>query len=140
MPTRPRLLILDDDDALRETLSEVFWQAGYSISQADSAHGALAIVRKRGIDCSILDVHLPDSCGIGVFREAVQLQPKLRGILTSAAGTPALRGAAMRAGAFFFLDKPFRIEPILGLVARAVRGESRPELPAPGAPERRGLW
>jgi DNA-binding NtrC family response regulator len=132
MVRAPRLLILDDDDALRDSLVEVFELEGYQTYAADCARSALEIVRFRSVDCGVLDLHLPDADGLGVLREAVRLRPGLRAILTSAAGTPEVRGAALEAGAFFFLDKPFPPQPLVGLVARALRGESRPELPARG--------
>ncbi|MBK9384197.1 MAG: response regulator [Planctomycetes bacterium] len=132
MVQAPRLLILDDDDALRDSLVEVFDREGYRTFAADCARAALEIVRFRSIDCGVLDLHLPDADGLGVLREAVRLRPGLRAILTSAAGTPAVRGAAIEAGAYFFLDKPFPPQPLVGLVARALRGDSRPELPARG--------
>lgn len=129
MTESPSVLVVDDDDNLRESLSEAFEREGYLTYQADCSAAALEIVERHPVACSVFDVHLPDGTGVSLFTQAVRLNPALRVILTSAAWTPALRGAAHAAGAYFYLDKPFLLPLMLDLVERAIRGESRPEFP-----------
>ncbi len=134
MSRNTSVLVVDDDDGLRESLLEAFDREGYRTYQADCGSVALDILERHPVDCSVLDVHLPDATGFTVYSQAVRHQPGLRAIFASAAGTPDLRGAALEAGAFFFLDKPFLLPLMLNLVARAVRGESRPEFPQTSFP------
>ena len=113
---KPRLLIVDDDAAIRASLAERFAARGYAVSTAGSGAAALEEIR-RGAELVLLDLMLPRGDGLWVLRKLAEegLEPTV--VVITAHGSVAKAVEAMRAGADDFLEKPF--EP--GLVEEALR-------------------
>jgi two-component system response regulator FlrC len=113
---KARLLIVDDDAAIRASLAERFAARGYAVSTAGSGAEALEQAR-RGVELVLLDLMLPRGDGLwvlGKLREE-ELTPTV--VVITAHGSVTKAVEAMRAGAYDFLEKPF--EP--GLVEEALR-------------------
>jgi DNA-binding response OmpR family regulator len=119
--SRYSVLVVDDDEAHRETLVELLTARGHLAHAAESGDRALEIVRRRVIHAGILDVHMPGLTGIETCRRMLEIVESLPLILMSAEATRGLRVDAMDAGAVSFLTKPIDVERLLGMVDGLLR-------------------
>lgn len=100
-------LIVDDDDALRKVLTLLLSKAGHLVLEADSLDGATHILNEQSVDLVITDLQLSDGNGIDLIRLIKQSYPDAESILLTGHGTTESSVAAMQAGAFDYLTKPF---------------------------------
>lgn len=112
----PHILIVDDERALRHTLSGVFRRMGYRIAEAASGEEALEQIARHAFDVVLLDLKMPGMGGTEVLRAARPLAPDTVFIILTAYGTLDSAIVAIRHGAFDYLLKP---SP-LGEIVRAV--------------------
>ncbi|HEX2673097.1 MAG TPA: sigma-54 dependent transcriptional regulator [Polyangiaceae bacterium] len=116
---RPSVLLVDDEALIRLTLRERLEAAGYEISEAVSGAQARSEFAKSP-DLVFLDFRLPDADGLTLLRELKELSPETLVICLTAHGTLQTAVDAMAAGAFYFLTKPFDVEQVALLAARAL--------------------
>src|SRR5262249_1906377 len=114
------LLLVEDDNAMREMLESLFRQEGYVVSEAASAHAALDLARETDFDVVLSDIKMPGKSGLELVGELRQLRPDTPVVLMTAFGSSASGGDALRAGAFGYTTKPFQPEEVLRTVKRAV--------------------
>jgi DNA-binding NtrC family response regulator len=109
-PLRPpvRLLIVDDDEDLRQSLAEHFRRAGIAVTEAGSAEEALVRAGAR-FDVAVLDLHLPGLDGIELLARLKELQPEVEALMLTAHSSIETAVQAMRRGAYDYLTKPFRL-------------------------------
>ncbi len=123
-PTTASILVVDDDRETRDLLSEVLGEAGYRVVISGSGEEALAIGRQELFDVIISDMRLgTDLNGLDVLRSYKSIQPESEVILITAFGTMESAIEAVKAGAFDYISKPFKIDEVLLQVKRAL--ESR---------------
>jgi DNA-binding NtrC family response regulator len=129
------ILIVDDDDAFRESLAETLGDLGHVIEQAGSGHDALAMLAgDTRIDCMFLDIRMPDLSGIDVLERlrAMPARAALPVVVLTAFATSDNTIHAMRLGAFEHLTKPVGRDAIASLLRKieaSNRGASSPALP-----------
>jgi len=116
---RARLLIVDDDASIRAALAERFEAQGYAVQQAGSGRDGLAAIR-RGTDVVLLDLQLPQGDGLEVLGTVEREGLEATVVVITAHGSVEKAVAAMKAGAYDFLEKPFAPERIEETVRRAV--------------------
>jgi DNA-binding NtrC family response regulator len=104
-----RLLIVDDDDQLRETLTRRFQRAGIKVMAAASGEAAVDKAAQATFDVALLDLHLPGINGIEVLEKLKGLQPELEVILLTGHGNMETAIGAMKRGAYDYLTKPFHL-------------------------------
>jgi DNA-binding NtrC family response regulator len=104
-----RLLIVDDDNDLRQDLVRHFSRAGLTVTAAASAEEALDKAASARHDVALLDLHLPGIDGIELLGKLKELQPELEAILLTAHSSIETAVQAMRKGAYDYLTKPFRL-------------------------------
>ncbi len=114
-----RILIVDDDFGSRESLRQTFSRL-YHVATADSASKALAVLSANPVDLVLLDVMMPEKDGVTLLRELQDLHPDLPCVMVSASAAVRPVVEAMRAGAFDFVIKPFDVDEIRRIVARAL--------------------
>jgi DNA-binding NtrC family response regulator len=108
-PPRPRLLIVDDDDQLRETLARRFERQGMTVRAAGRPDEALAQAAQTRFDLALLDLHLPGMSGVDLLQRLKEQQPELEAILLTAHGSIETAIQAMKRGAYDYLTKPFHL-------------------------------
>jgi DNA-binding NtrC family response regulator len=110
-PSRPaiRLLIVDDDTALRQTLARRFQKQGWHVTEAGSGEEAARLAEQRRFDVALLDLHLPGITGIDLLAKLKVTQPELEAILLTAHGSMETAIDAMKRGAYDYLTKPFHL-------------------------------
>ena len=114
------LLVVDDDDALRGMLRELFEEEGYRVWDAPTAEAALELTRDRELDVVLSDVNMPGKSGIELVGELRRVRPEAPVVLMTAFASVASAVEAMRAGAFDYITKPFENDVALLAIERAV--------------------
>ena len=114
-----RVLIVDDDPRMREALIEVLSRK-YAVSAAPDGLTGLEQLKKSAFDVVITDLKMPGMSGLEFFKKAKKLT-EAPFIFITAYGTVPVAVEAMKEGAFDFILKPFPVELIEELVARAIR-------------------
>lgn len=100
------LLILDDDNALRRTLSRAMAQRGFSVMQAASVKEAREQIQITSPDFAVLDLKLEDGNGLEIVTALRNLRPDCRIVILTGFGNIATAVAAVKAGALDYLPKP----------------------------------
>ncbi len=122
--SRPRVLIVDDDAALRRLARDVLDGQGYELSEAADGERALAALRERPVDVVVSDLRMPGLDGLALLAAARKLPEAPTVVLLTAYGSVPQAVEAMRLGAFDFVEKPLPSPATLRrMVARAL--ESR---------------
>jgi len=117
------IVVVDDDDGLRQALGRVLSAAGFRAETFASAEVLLECEGAHGAACLVLDVHLPGRSGFELRRELVRTggaQPPV--IFITGHDDPAARAQAEALGAAGYLPKPFAGRTLVAAVARAVGG------------------
>ena len=113
-----KLLIVDDDYAIRSFLEEALKDAGYNIEKADNGLAALKILENKKIDLIISDLKMPEIDGLQLLSKVKEKHQDTGLLLMSAYGTVEDAVQAMKIGAFDFVTKPFSITEIETRVKR----------------------
>jgi DNA-binding response OmpR family regulator len=131
-----RVLLVDDKEAVRESLQLALDGFDCVFREAGNAAAALNLIRVEDFDVIFLDLKLPDAEGIDVFREARRLRPTLgRVIVVTALPDEKTEAKAKELGAFKYLHKPLEYEQVRAVFAEASAGMARAPAPTP-LPER----
>ena len=122
---RPSVLVVDDDQAVRELLSKALDSAGYLTDLAADADSALARLSEKGFDLLITDLKMPGHDGLWLIRKARATFPTLPVIVITGYSSEEAAIEAINLGVAGYLTKPFRLPRILAATARAL-GEPVP--------------
>ena len=117
---RPVVLIVDDDRGVRSVLAGTF-EEEYEAVEAVSGPEALRLFEERRFDAVVLDIRMPEMGGLEVLRRMKAIEPRVEVILLSALDDVPTVVEGMKAGAFDYVTKPWRIDDLLARLARAVR-------------------
>jgi len=118
-----RILIIDDEAGVRASLSLILEDEGYQALSAPSAAAALEYLRAERFDVVLCDVRMPGRDGISLLPELVELQPEATVLVMSAHGNVDQALAAVRAGAWDYLAKPFTSDELLLVIRKAEERE-----------------
>jgi len=114
------VLIVDDDPSIRKVLPNLLSRSGYGVADAESGDDAIGKLTTTAFDVVITDLVMPGSSGLDVLRYVRGRHPKTPVIMLTAEGSIRDCVAAMRAGAFNFLTKPFQAKDLEDVVRQAV--------------------
>jgi DNA-binding NtrC family response regulator len=117
---RPRLAVLDDEARMVDVLAMLLRGEGYDVEPFTEPDAALAALEKHGFDLLITDLRMPRADGLEVLRRARTLDPELPVVLITAHASVPTAIAAMREGAFDYVEKPFDNDELKLLLARAL--------------------
>jgi two-component system, OmpR family, response regulator len=122
-----RVLLVDDEPKLRESIAEGLRLEGWAVSTAATGAEALALFRGNEFDLLVLDWMLPDIDGMEILRRVRAHAPRLPVLMITARCSPTDQATAFRNGATGFLTKPFAFDDLLvrsgALIAPALRAE-----------------
>jgi len=113
------LLVVDDDQALCSLVVDGLGREGFSVRSSTAAEKALEIVAAGGVDIVLVDINIPGMNGLELCRRILDSRPEIVVIVISAFGSLETAIAAIRAGAYDFVTKPFEIEQLVVAVERA---------------------
>jgi two-component system response regulator PilR (NtrC family) len=116
-----RTLVVDDEQSMREFLSICLRRAGHAVVAAPSAEAASKeLAQGPAFDLVITDLKLPGRSGLDVLDEVKARSPETPVIVVTAYATPETAIAAMKRGAYDYLNKPFKVDEIGLVIARAL--------------------
>lgn len=120
MASDPTVYVIDDDDAVRESLAFLLQTSGMAVRSYDGAAPFLADLDNLGAGCIITDVRMPEIDGMELLRRLRQQGVTLPVIVITGHGDVPLAVEAMKIGAVDFFEKPFDDEALLSSVRTAL--------------------
>ena len=120
MASEQSVFVVDDDLAVRESLSLLLTLAGYRVQAFESALLFLSEARPSPGDCLIADIRMPDMDGLTLRQELKRRGSSLPVIIVTGHGDVSVAVQAMEAGAVDFIEKPFSRDVILAAIRRAL--------------------
>ena len=118
--SRGEIFVVDDDPAVRDTLSMVLQAAGYEVICFADGAALLAVARNRTPACMLLDVHIPGKSGLDILRELHGEDYPAPIFMISGQGDIAMAVSAIKNGALDFIEKPFRGSEIVARLNEAI--------------------
>ncbi|MBI3783411.1 MAG: response regulator [Deltaproteobacteria bacterium] len=121
--TRPSILIVDDDDVLRERLGRAFRDRDYDVRSAASYDEAMSAAGDESPELAVVDLRMPGRSGLELVRDLHELDPSTRIVVLTGYGSIATAIEAVRLGATYYVAKPADADDVLAAFAR---GEAPP--------------
>ena len=118
------ILIVDDELSHVDSLRRLFEREGYTVQTAASGELALEVIRTTPIDLILTDLMMPGMSGQGLLKAAQTIQPQIDVIVMTAYGTIEAAVAAMRDGAYDFIQKPIKSAIVLKVVERCLERQA----------------
>jgi two-component system, NtrC family, response regulator AtoC len=115
-----RVLVIDDDASLRYTLEAVLSDAGLQVEAAESGARGIAAFESRGTDVVVTDLAMPEIDGMQVLEKMRALDPGVPVLMLTAHGSERVAVAAMKAGAWDYIPKPFDPDELVIAVKRGI--------------------
>jgi DNA-binding NtrC family response regulator len=115
-----RILIVEDDGTLRLTLQDFLGKQGFEVRAADSGEAGLQLAQQHPFDLMLIDLRLPDISGLDVIGRLVEAGEDAVMVMMTAYPEIRTAVAAIKSGAYDYINKPFDLEDLRGLVARAL--------------------
>jgi two-component system, LuxR family, response regulator FixJ len=125
MPDRPVIHVIDDDEALRESLSFLLETAHFEVRVYESALRFLELLPHAQPGCIITDVRMPGMSGLELLRQLANLKTTFAVIVITGHGDVPLAVEAMKLGAVDFLEKPFDDHALIAAVRSALGQRER---------------
>ncbi len=120
MPAEPRrVLIIDDEAAMRHMLRLVLEKEGYQVLEATDGAAGLGILQENGIQTVLCDIRMPGLDGLGFLRQAIRVAPGVNLIMMSAYGTVDTAIQCMKEGAYDYIAKPFKTDEVVLTLRKA---------------------
>ncbi|MGH7323053.1 MAG: sigma-54-dependent transcriptional regulator [Candidatus Rokuibacteriota bacterium] len=119
----PAVLVADDDPVARDLLVEVLAREGYRARAAAGGQECVRLAEGEPFDLALVDLRMPDVDGLAVLKQLAALAPPVPVVILTAFVTIETAIEAIRAGAYDYLSKPFRIDEIKMVVGRALEAQ-----------------
>jgi DNA-binding NtrC family response regulator len=116
-----RVLVVDDNTRARQSMADALAAAGHEVLASGSAIEALKLTDKQAFDVIITDLQMPGMDGLAFIRALAERKSEAQVVMVTAFASVASAVEAMRYGAFDYIEKPFDVEQLEELVARALR-------------------
>jgi len=120
MKKKAELLVVDDEEIVRDSLRDWLDGVGYDVAVAASAEEALEILKKKKFNIMLADLVMPGMNGIELMKEAKKIYPTLAAVIITAHATIQTATTAIREGAFDYIEKPFCPEKVELLIEKLV--------------------
>ncbi|CAA7611714.1 sigma-54 dependent transcriptional regulator [Magnetospirillum sp. UT-4] len=120
MESQGRLLVVDDEKVALKNLEHVLKKAGYQVSGASSGQAALALIGRESFDVVLTDLRMEKVDGMQVLKAAREANAETEVVVVTGYATVDSAVEAMRAGAFSYVAKPYRLDEVRRVVAEAL--------------------
>jgi two-component system response regulator RegA len=117
----PSMLVVDDNQVLRQQLARAFERRGYHVRSATNFDEATALARAESPELAVVDLRMPGRSGLELLQELKQIDPTTKVVVLTGFGSIATAVDAMRLGATNYVSKPADADEILAAFARAER-------------------
>ena len=119
-----RVLVIDDEDALRVSVAKIVSRLGHSVDTAGTATEGLALLAKQPYELVLTDFRLPDLDGLEVIERARALRPDTELVLFTGFGSIPLAVQAIKRGAYDFVTKPVKRADLERVITRALEKQA----------------
>jgi len=116
-----KILVVDDEPSVTGSMEVILSEAGFEVLTANSFAGATAILKQTSIDLVITDLRLSDATGIDLTKHIKKDTPEIEVILMTGYGSLDITIEAIKAGAYYYLEKPYTPDRLFPLVDRALQ-------------------
>jgi two-component system response regulator PilR (NtrC family) len=125
-----RLLIVDDEQSMREWLSIALAQDGFEVESAGSGEEGLKVLERTPVDLALVDLRMPGMDGLETLRRVKQLDEGISVVIMTAYATAETAVQALKDGAYDYIIKPFKVDELRHLLQKALeerrlRGENQ---------------
>jgi response regulator RpfG family c-di-GMP phosphodiesterase len=117
---RPRVLVVDDERAIREMLAEFLDMEGYSVRTAEDGVAAVSELAQKDFDIIISDLKMPRMGGIALLEEIGKTAPSAVTVIMTGFGTVETAIDAMKRGAYDYVLKPFKMDEVVHVLKRGL--------------------
>jgi two-component system response regulator AtoC len=124
MQKKTKILIVDDETILRESLRDWLCDVGHNVITAENAEEALKLIRDEKPSVAVIDLVLPGSDGLELLMKAKQIHPDIQVIIITAYGSVPTAIAALKAGAYDYIEKPFSPEKVEMLINKLIERQA----------------
>ncbi|NIO20730.1 MAG: response regulator [Candidatus Aenigmarchaeota archaeon] len=121
MSKKTDVLVVDDEDIVRESLRDWLSAAGYRVEVADSGEKALRIIKQNKNKIMLADLVMPGMDGIELMKKAREIVPSISTVIITAHGTIQTAITAIREGAYDYIEKPFCPEKVEHLIKNMIK-------------------
>jgi DNA-binding NtrC family response regulator len=116
----PKILVIDDERAIRNTLKDILEYEKYDVELAENANKALEIIKGNEFDVILCDIKMPDMDGIELLPKLVETHPDTSVVMISGHGNIDTAVDAIKKGAFDFIEKPLDLNRLLITIRNAM--------------------
>lgn len=120
---KARILVVDDEESIREFLEIMLKKEGYDVTLAEDGARAQDLLQKKSFDMVISDLQMPNVTGIELLKFTKDLNSDIVFMIITAFGTTETAVEAMKAGAYDYITKPFKIDEVRILIANALKSK-----------------
>jgi DNA-binding NtrC family response regulator len=117
----PRILVVDDEPVAVKNLAYALRKNGYDVTTRESGTGGLETLHSHTFDVILTDLRMERVDGMAILKRAIETDPDIAVVLITAHGTLDSAVEAMKAGAFHYIAKPFRLDEVRSIVANALQ-------------------
>ncbi|MDR1695179.1 MAG: response regulator [Endomicrobium sp.] len=115
-----KILIVEDDEAVRDTLAENLRQKGFVVDIAENGAEALLLVKQAHYEILLVDFRLPDTNGLTVIKDALVIDKEIVPIVVTAFSSVENAVDSMRVGAYDYLMKPVNIDALMSEIKTVI--------------------
>lgn len=121
---KARVLVVDDEESIREFLNIMLRKEGYDVTCVEDGQKAIDILKKKSFEMVISDLQMPHVTGLELLKHVKENYPDLLFMLITAFGTTETAVEAMKAGAYDYITKPFKLDEVRINIANAIRSKT----------------
>jgi two-component system response regulator RegA len=125
------LLLVDDDEVLRERLGRALRERGFEVTTAGSGEAAIAIARRDAPEFAVVDLRMPGASGIDVLDALRAIDPATRVLMLTGYGSIATAVEATRRGAVGYLSKPADADEVVAALTGRAAAEGKVDIDTP---------
>lgn len=121
---KSRILVVDDEESIREFLEIMLKKEGYEVTLAEDGQKAKDLLAKKSFDMIISDLQMPHVTGIELLKHVKDTAPEIVFMMITAFGTTETAVEAMKMGAYDYITKPFKIDEVRLNIQNALRSRN----------------
>ena len=124
MTAAAHILIIDDEEAVRDSMGQTLTREGYLPQSCRGARAGMSLFNREAFELVFLDLRLPDGDGLAVLRQMKEASPETPVIVITAYGSIEIAVEAIKLGAFEFLTKPFTPDELRVITKKALKSRT----------------
>ncbi|MFW6134768.1 MAG: response regulator [Elusimicrobiota bacterium] len=118
MDNQPKILIVDDDESIRNTMAGILKKEGYQVDLKENGQSAIEAAKEESYDIALLDIKMPGINGVETFKKIKDISPETIVMMMTAYAVDDLMNEAVQQGAKAVLNKPLDMRRVLGMIEK----------------------